>query len=338
MAINDHESVTRTDWQKHEGFTLVSDVTFSVLRDLSTLEPSEVNPECLSTVQLEDIVENDYDPSTVALYVTSAHLANGIPQRDDIRHDPRFAVSRSDVSHGGDFAFEAGIGDLNFTWHFAPALAKAAVHEMVEAGFLDEGEVAEWRLSDWADIIGSGWFSRTAHTRAYTRNSVYGSFGRAARDYKPGALKRTLVGVGCDELRGPESLFDLTERIEPEDGTTHLTAFPSKQLTAALRRQLSLSPQATNGCPVARFSTRMPRALFEEDVHAQRLVDTAVAEVVPERSDDDEVMLRLNWSPIDATLATLANKLDQYEELYGTPAVTQYTSMTRLPGYVISHD
>lgn len=331
------KSIERPDWQRREGFTMVTDVAFKVLDDIAPLQPAAATMDSIGDSRVYEAALADITDTARSLYVAATQLSGGVPGHEDITHDPRYGLDKQDIRQGYRYAYQSGVGELAFTWHFAPALAQAAVRDMVDTGHLDQQDVDTWSLSDWANIVGTGWFSRTAHTMAYTRNGIYRRFGSSPHSYEEGALQRALQGSGIP-IETNETLFDIQERYEPEDEQVYVTAFPNKKVRAALRAELELSDRPTGGCPVARFSTMLPHDMLAADPHAANLIHDNIAEVVPERATEDEAMLRLPWSPIDATLAVLASKLEQYEELHGTPKIVQKHNPMGHMYYDIEHE
>ncbi len=329
-----HKSTDRKDWQEREGFTFVSDVAFQVTDTINTICPPQAQASSYTLYVLDYLEKSQLTPSSSSLYIVSSQLAELVPDFNDVCSG-EYGASPEDIQHGDRFAHLSGVGELAFPWHFGPALAKAVADEMVDQGHLEQSEVDNWSLADWAGIIGTGWFSRTVHSLAYTRNSVYRTYGIQPRSLQKNALREVLKDAGV-HLEPDKPLFDVAKRVEPADGTSYLSAYPSKQLTAELRDHLEVSDRPTVGCPAARFSTMLPQGMLDADPHVQNLLARGKAEVVPERSNDDETMVRLEWSPIDATLAVLASKLEQYEQLYGTPYVTR-TRFNGTEQQVIAH-
>lgn len=311
------QSTNKMDWQEREGFTMVSDVAFKVVEDLSLLQPAPIDD--IDSYTGRRIVESDIGDSAISLYLTSDHLTDAIPPYDKVK-DGHYGVTRSDLSAGQKFAHKSGIAELGFTWHFAPALAKVVMDDVVDAGALEKSEVEDWTLTDWANVIGSGWFSRVAHSLAYTANGEYEQFGRQYWDYQKGSFKQK-INRNQPNLSEDQPAFEPVLLTEPETGEVFTAARPSKPLVKYLRSRLAEVGNST-GCPVARISAAIPTSMATTDPHARNLINNNHAVINHERSNDTETKLRLDWSPIDATLAVLADKLESYEQLHGTPYIS----------------
>lgn len=310
-------SETRSDWQTREGFTFVSDVAFQVIDELAQTTPQKV--ERIETLMAQACATAEgVSDSAKSLFIVSQSLKHSVPRFQKILSGD-YGVSDQDMEQGNRFAYAAGIGEISFPWHFAPALASSMAAEMVEAGYMQQDQVDAWTLHDWADIIGSGWFSRATHMLAYTKNGIYRGFGTSVHDFKKDTF-RYLLDSAHIQLPEGDTVFDISERIDPQYDTTHVVAQPNKEVVRALRMELEEGPRGSSaGCPVARFSTMILAEMVEADPHTQNLIAKGKAEVVADRSSDADVMLRLEWSPIDAALAVMAQQLDTYQNLYGQP-------------------
>jgi hypothetical protein len=317
MAKYDHHSQTRPDWQTHEGYTLVSDVTFQIMDDLDDLKPARIESASMSLTNA--VKDKKIRGSTASLYITTAAMTEAIPSANSIRTG-NYGVTKEDLTRANRHdTFESGLGDINFSWHFTPALASAVVEQMVDEERLEDDEVEEWKLRDWADVIGTGWFSKLTHSMAYARNGTYGAFGRYPHQYAKGALA-DLFKANHVIAENTEQLFDIKNATEPETGETYITAMPTKAVRKGLRNGLHQRGNSA-GCPAARFGSMIYDHMPDSDPHTKNLISSGHAVLVPERSTETEIMLRQEWSPIDVSLLTLAKKIGQYEELYGTPRV-----------------
>lgn len=308
-------STTRPEWQTHEGYTYIADVAFKVFDDLGKQRPARIHKTDYKHLFASTEGMNDLSPSRASLYIGMAHMARAIPAHHDLLA-ANYGITATDriLSHG--YSFQEGLEDMNFAWHFAPALGAAVVDHFIDQDVLPAEKANDWELPDWANIIGTGWFSKLAHSMAYTANGVYGPFGQYPWHYAKGALRTHLARTGID-LDDAATLFETKEAIEPDTGHMHTTAVMSKPLRAALRRELHNGRSV--GCPMARYGSMIFKHMVDNDPHTSNLINSGKAEIVPERTTETEIMLRTPWSPIDVSLAVLANKFDQYHGLYGTP-------------------
>lgn len=315
---------SRSEWQTQHGFTLTADVAFQIMTDQAQILPEKLVK--MPYVKARDIIEEGVEPAVTSLYIATQHLSRSIPSSDLLLRG-LYGVTKEDTRRSKGHAEFAGMADMNFTWYFAPALARAAVDELVDASYLDRDDVAQWQLPEWADIIGTGWFSHLAHRMTIGRLGTYGIFGSLTESYKKDSLK-DLLKRG---LRMPDDaeVFETEEMIEPfENNKMYATVKPSKDLAQRLARARA-SGRESAGCPGARFVSMIPKDMVQTDPHTQSLLQNGWAELVPERSHDDTVRIRLEWSPLEVSLVALADKLHQYHNLYGTPYIKKdYTVYT----------
>ncbi len=234
----------------------------------------------------------------------------------------RFGVGEADFAAiAGKSIFERGFADTDFPWHFSAGLASAIVEDFVENGKITADQADNLTLGDWANIIGSGWFSELAHSMAFTANGTWNSYGKYKPSYSKNALKQELdARFALKKSQGKTKLFDIHE--EPHEGFIYLTASLDLDVRAKLRATMHSSVnQKSTGCPVARRTTRIPVEMAENDSHVKSLIDLGVMSV--KRVTGDEALLEQEFTAIDRTLIFFAEQLDRYESFHGNPIITQ---------------
>ncbi|HVX48310.1 MAG TPA: hypothetical protein VHA05_03075 [Candidatus Saccharimonadales bacterium] len=220
--------------------------------------------------------------------------------------------------------FSGGFSDREFTWHFAGAMAGAAVNRFAQDKKISENEAGELTLGDWADVIGSMWFSKLMHQLAFTRNGLYRRFGQDANDYLWNSFEEHLEREGGIDIPAGKKGLIVRERAEPLEGFMYLTAELDPEIREKLRALMRQSRRSSGGrgstgCPVARRSTRMAAEHFVSDLHAETLVKNGILSV---RSRSEEtVHVEQEATAIDRTLELIAWQLDEYDRLYGTPRI-----------------
>ncbi|HKU18944.1 MAG TPA: hypothetical protein VJP80_06785 [Candidatus Saccharimonadales bacterium] len=302
----------RQIFQRTDGFTLYTDVSEQLATYLSDhpvpMLPSRV-PEKFDPLGMTGRadVRIDDDPAAMRLYCTARHIEDLVPRGRELI---QFGATDIDLDGRIDqYAFAAGFGDTNFPWYFSAGLANACVDEFVNTGAITKEQKDKLTLHDWANVIGTGWFSGLVHDMALTKNLVYRSFGDKPHDYDRGSLQRML----CID----EPPLICGEKYEPEEDRTYHVAKLGKEATQYLRSAMQSGDSL--GCPVARRSVLLPRKLVDTDIHTQHLLDRGSMNIVPKRSTETHVRATVEWTAIDTTLAVFANQLDQYQAVYGEP-------------------
>ncbi len=301
--------------------------------DISALvpEPLSARPDGLTTLRMAYEGAEVPTDSAVVLAAVVANLS--IPIRK--ANEQRFGFNETyDVRHNdkkqADAFFDVarGMGTMDFTWHAAPGFAVAAVHTFIDAGVLTREQQQNFTLHDWANIIGTGWFSRLTHSLAFAVNAPYRSFGMSGGDLQSNGLRNCLTDIGVLQEGDQTQLFDVKEELEPVEDMFYTTASASAGLTKALRAtfktdELRAVPanDKSPGCPGARFATTMPADMVHHDRHVRSLINRGELVIDEARSTSDKVRVTQEYSAIDHSLILLAAKLDQYQNLHGMPQV-----------------
>ncbi len=262
--------------------------------------------------------------SGAVLYEVTRLIMSGVPMPGDtgkFNFYKELSVSKEDRDSVGDKAFSLGFGDVNFPWHFSAGLASSVIHDFVGKGKITSDQADKLTLYDWANVIGSGWFSELVHSMAFTANGSWGDFGRHGFQYAEGALATHMVGrvalapaiASVDDLE----LFDVHE--EPFDGFTYLTASLRPDIRMMLRKSMRDDERKSTGCPVARKAVRMPVAEVATNSHIQNLIQLGIVTV--RQAPGDKVIIEQEYTAIDRTLAFFADQLDNYADQHGQPVM-----------------
>jgi hypothetical protein len=325
-ASHDH-SLTRRDYMTTEGCVLVADVNQRLMRDLIDTAPAKSN----DWIEARPADTATYNPAGISLYAATESICLPFKKQEGRQVAKNYGVSDSGLDTASRF-FEvaAGFGDLDFSWRFAPAIANAVAWTFLDKGIITADQHHGLTLTDWANVIGTGWFAQLAESLAYTHNGVYRSFGSRASHYNQSSFQTALRETTT--LDAKDDLFDVSEQVEPNDGYIYHTATISEAVCQALRRALhrnapkQMRRNASPGCPGARHTISLYPHMIETDPHVASLIGSGIMQVVPERSNERRVMVRQEYSAIEIALATLAFKLQHYENLYGTPKVEGITT------------
>lgn len=319
-----------------EGFALTTDVNNRLLEDIHALVPEKLpeHPFGLGTLSMGHDGERQPTDSAVAVALVVSSLSRPLREANDggFIFEQTYGITRRDKEQADAF-FELGRGltTLDFTWHAAPALAVAAVHSFEDAGLITREQQQNMTLHDWANIIGTGWFSRLSHSMAYAKNATYRTLGMKGEDLQPKGLTHCLKEAidAVDENMEP---FVIQEEYEPIEALWYTTASLTESLKKALRKSLhpdgltkdnlkDMSP----GCPGARFVTMLPADTVRNNKHIQSLIKRGDLAVDEARSTAEKIRLTQEYSAIDNALILLAAKLDQYQNLYGMPQLDRLT-------------
>lgn len=315
-----HERIT---YMTGRGFALFTDVND---RMLHTLQACRI-PAAPRDMELTITHWNEpsaevvrLNPAGTGLFIATYHLQQLLPRYDDLTFNADHGISSEDTRESGAYTFfDSGFNDLNFPWHFSATVANAVVDFFVSEGVITQQQKDAFTLRDWADVIGSGWFSRIMHLMALTSNGSYGSFGQMLTTYMPGALTRRLAERKY-VAHNDAPLFTYKAQVDPQSGLTHHTAVLRDEVIRAMRASMRAT-QKSVGCPVARYSVLLPEAEVTSNPHVQHLIRNGTLQVVPERSHNGMVRLIQEQSAIDKTLTFFAHQLDQYDRSHGTPRV-----------------
>ena len=321
----------RQDFQRTDGFALYTDVNDRLMEDLSARDipqiPEDQPPGYGIHGPRSSIV--DENPAGVSLYIAMRHIVGrSLDSNMTGTLYQRYNVTDDDRSRAANFAFADGFGDLDFPWHFSAGLANEVVDYLVVQSKLTQEQKNKFTLNDWANIIGSRWFSRLAHLMALSGNGTYGSFGGIVDDYYSGALAQRLANRNILS-NVQEPIFEYSEEEDAAGlryAAVELSQVAIRGLRADMRKSNSL------GCPVARYSVLLPSQLVKTDPHVRALIGRQTLTMVTERSTSDRVRATQERSAIDKTLSLFADQLRAYAANYGTPR------MVHSPNYLkINH-
>lgn len=321
----------RAEYQKTYGFALFTDVNIRMLEAMEH-EPLPRTPNGNTAVYLETPYRPGYIPGepqrvpALALRRIAELAIRFIPETTQLRRLGGVTVKDAWRANQ-EGTFEEGFGDVDFTWKFAGCLASELAQVFVDEGVLTPEQRDAFTLTDWADMIGSGWFSKLVHVLAFAPNGVYGNVGSAPGDYLRKAIGNRLKAtwqLAESDFPADGKIFDVRRRYEPHDGHTYITAELKPEVVHILRQSLIANGDSA-GCPVARNATRLTRDQLKKDPHARRLVNTGQLIVVEGRSTETHVHVTQGYTAIDQTLMFFAAQLRQYEAQYGTPEMSYVT-------------
>lgn len=313
-----HEVSPRVDFMRTDGFALYTDVNLQMVEELqnSPIKKAEAHPE-------HRFKQYNLEPAVAGLYIASHQLMAGLPRYSGPAFHEAYGVTSEDLMavHGKQL-FNEGFGDINFTWHFAPALAVAVVRQFASDGLIAHEDIERLTLNDWANVIGSGWFSKLVHSMAFTRNGVYRQFGVGSDDYGSNKLRLTLAqGTGQPvHFR----ILDTDMAVEPhENNREYLIARITPALQSLLRKQMHDKTADSTGCPVARRALRLSHLRSDSNSHLLHMIETGAMSL---KSQNEEIRTyEQEYTAIDRTLALIADQLDEYERMYGVPVYDRRT-------------
>lgn len=304
----------RKTFMSTTGFGLYTNMNDRLLEDLSKKSLRPVDPNQPQLDLTPSVAQNN--PAGTSLFLAIRSASELLP-RSAASFLRKFRIKSHDRSESERHAFfDNGFGDMGFTWHFSAGVANTVVDFFIDQGVMTQSQKDAFTLKDWANIIGSGWFSRLMHSMALTSNGVYLDFGDRHENYGYRAFHAKLRS---ELLANPLSeLFTYQEQTE--DGHRYATAALTPQFTKNLRDEIYKN-RRTIGCPVARNSIRLPADQLKKDDHLKELIANGALTVVgdPDKEGAGTVQLVQGWTAIDKTLAFVAMQLEQYEERFGTP-------------------
>lgn len=299
------ETSQRKDYMRGAGFLLASDVGHQFFDDMLRMRASKAQEITRQTISIPT--------PDVALHGVSRVFWKKIG--DDIGEGYKRFFSReygvTDEDYRSNlFYFKKGLGDQEFTWHFAPTIASELVTTFHRDGLIDDEQRNQLTLGDWADMIGSGWFSNVIHNLALTDNGSYGGYGWDVSNY--GRLGSLATRVGFTK--------EAFETSYLYDSATDLT-FATGSLTNAFTRFLRNKMQKSDspGCPVARHAGTLSTVLIKQNQHAQNMIRRGDLELGAMSEDGKKTRFRQEYTPIDRSLDVLAALIDRYEAAFGTP-------------------
>lgn len=311
----------------HEGFSLYTNSGNRIMDHLSILPVKKLQDH--TNEYLDAGHTPELAPTEIALLGLQHSLRKPLMKTDANRG--RFlrhvgGVTMKQFRQAGTYSEQAsGFADLDFTWHFAPAVASNFVRQARVEGHLTDRQVEELTLGDYANIIGAGWFSSLLHDMALTRNGVYAGYGQMSHDYRP--TRKLEVYLKQQGVEANHAIFDISQKYEPEDGYTYLTASLAapykKSLRKARRIDGDTKQMMTRGCPVARHNITLPEDSVRDDPHTRELTNSGALLASDKHVREGSVHLTQQYSAIDRALALLADKIDSYEQMYGTPGLVE---------------
>ena len=315
-------NLNRKDYLRTYGFTLVTDVNKMMMDDVAAQQPAQLSLSPNSTMP-RGASESQLQKrrSRISLMMATFAVMKIIPERGDTVDNPDYNISESETDlASAQNVFQSGLGDQTFPWHFSAALASQAVDRLVYSGELPELAARNMTLTDWANIIGTGWFSNLAHSLAFARNGFYNIFGKDHTSYQHNALIKH-ISSWTHGLRPNIYLLEVDKQFEPLDGKDYLTVAASPALLKAVRA--TMQKDRSIGCPAARHATRLFPSMLTEDPHTKHLLETQRLYVKSEGEEapDGKIGVVQEYSAIDQSLIVFAKKLDEYDTLYGTPAL-----------------
>lgn len=312
----------RAEYLATESFLLHTQVGVESFDEISRQRPPrirELPSELLygSSYTEEAIRAN---PAEASLFMASQRLISLVKFRDadTSKFDKRYGINNIDLGTATRFdSFNYGFADPDFPWHFAPPIAAAVAHTFEAEGIITPEEHKGMTLGDWANIIGTGWFSDLMHSMAFTSNGVYMTFGKNFEQYGPDSLRSMLAR---NDIHYDGHAFELTQQEEPQTGEVYWTADLKKPIKVALRRKIT-DKKYSVGCPVAREGTKLHEDLLENP-HAKALLECGQIKVSKDADPtDDDIRVEQEYTAIDISLMVLAEQLERYSRIYGEPVV-----------------
>jgi hypothetical protein len=319
-------STTRPDWLANESFVLGTNVYGQILEATAQIEPPRITDTSLAQdFDRENSAKNqltnypeiaEENPAGVSLWLAATNM--GVNRATTVNGKYVGGQSTREANWTGvqpPTKREPEI-DLHFPIYFAAGMANAVAEFFVEQGVMTEEQRQQMSLTDWANIIGTGWFAKIIQDETLTAFATHGTYGKDVVDYREGGWRERLAstnGVGR-----VATLFTMDKRTEPhENGREYTTARLSKPVVQGFRSRMG---DDDAGCPVARTSTKIFEHMLTSDPHAMALVESGRLEV----GDSDGkgmVRVRQDMTIIDDTLIVLADWLERYDNKYGTPMV-----------------
>lgn len=251
----------------------------------------------------------------------------------------QFGITDEDKIRAGDFYYDFGFDDTDFTWHFAPAVANSVVLEMAENGIISAEQQRQLTLGDWANIIRAGWFSSLMQEMTSEKFGAYGRYGKDLANFGDLELLDYLKMRARASRYSPVSIVGNAFQFATitEDGRETIAASLSDKTRHELRAGMDDGMQSvetekrgkTHGCPVARYAGTLAADAIENDIHLQNLIVRGEIQVYPS-SKPGRVRFRQERTTIDNGLRVLADRLDLYDRTYGTPLISHTKRETRV--------
>lgn len=316
----------RRDYMTAHGFTLFTHVNGQMNQDVAARTiprlpgsiPESKAPEWGTTQNghTNAIVANN--PAGTGLFLAMRSILHTVPRTLPKGSEGRYGITYDDNLRSGDLTTNNGFADLDFTWHFSCGVANAVADFFVANGVISQQQKDNFTLTDWANILRTGWFSNLTHKLALTSNGVYGQFGMRLEHYGNDSFYYAVQKNMTDFDLGGSNLFKLGSATDKTDGRTYATATLTPKFLGALRSSMQRAFNSA-GCPVARNSVQLDREQLREDPHLQALIDAGTVGIVEERSDEKHIRVMQDHTAIDNTLLLVADQLATYDKTHGTP-------------------
>ncbi len=239
--------------------------------------------------------------------------------------------------HNNKFMFGDGLADQHFTWHMGGAVAANLAQQFANDGLIDRDDMKQATLSDWADIIGSQWFSDLLHDLAVAPNGFYGNYGAQLVGYTrkaPFNSRTPYTGKVYD------SSVIREKPLQPELEDLRyagVAARLSQEARHLLRSNVRTANNGSNryfremtiGCPVARRSFETD----EQRIQQYGLEDIAQSGVkrflnIRPAKRTDRYKVDQTLTPIDRYLLLLSDTLVDIDTKHGSPILEKDGSIS----------
>jgi hypothetical protein len=291
----------KTEFMQGSGYSLYSDVGHTHLDMLSKVTPSK----------LSDSQARNVSPF-VQLHYISMQLGNRT-ENERLKDEGKLGLIEGDLSviqevkDDGASIFADGLDDLEFPFHFIPALMQDVLLATKERLGLPDDEVDDFSMVDFASILREQWFQDILTDMAKTNNGVWrgigGSESHYAIDY-PTYRQTSFAGTPHEMY---EVSFETNEETPSRIARIALSRPFKTHLTDKIRDRDSV------GCPVAAKN----RIVDPENSHTKNLVNNGRLDLWEKASG--AVIGRQETTPIERSAIVLADFIDKYVEIFGEP-------------------
>lgn len=295
------------------GFAYTTNIANQLAGEVATYVPRKIDKDAIS-IEWRDYRRGKYTKGhSIALAMLSAREVFDTRSSTDLAD--QFGEGERHTNWSGKYyTFRGGLGDMDFTHHFATALAHEVTEAFVACKELTKRQRDQLTLTDYAELMRTPWFSAMLHDAAFTRNGFYGGFGLHPDDYQPGALQRLISDKGSSHgSLKHQGVFTIENR----------TAALSPEAKKMLRGQLGHGSDRSPGCPAARHTATFSKHSAEHDAHLQQLIARGDVQVQPAYSKVNRVRVTQETTAIDRMLYVLAGHLERYDQKYGTPTISR---------------
>lgn len=303
----------RNRYMASSGFAYVTNIANQLANEVASHTPRQIDEDALSIEWLNYEHGNYTKGHSIALAMLSAREVFDSRSPDDLA-DQFGEGSRHTNWSDRYYTFQGGLGDMDFTHHFATALAHEVTEAFVACKELTKRQRDQLTLTDYAELMRTPWFGALLHDTAFTRNGFYGSFGLHPYDYRPRAFQKLI-----------------NNRVEPYGSIKHQDIFTVQNKAASLspeakkllREQLGQGSDRSPGCPAARHTATFSKYTADHDEHLKQLIARGDVQVQPAYSKANRVRVTQETTAIDRTLSVLAGQLEAYDQAYGTPSISR---------------